>query len=163
MQSWDNTGSITVGHGGTLTLRGDYLTSDYSNITNNGGTIILEGAPANLGSITASGGTLVLDPSYLIPPVFAPMGTPPRGGVIAHGNLYIDSGATLHLRGDPANGYVTSDPVTFNGTNGTLALDAPGDLVGQVNGAGVGDVFDSSVPASTAAPTQRLLRTTCCS
>jgi fibronectin-binding autotransporter adhesin len=144
IQSWDNfgaTASITVGHGATLTLRGDY--SDAANIINNGGTVILEGVPANFADITASGGTLVLDPSYLIPPtIFSPPGTPPRGGVIARGHLYIDSGATLHLRGDPSSGYVTSDLVTFNGTGGTLALDAPGDLVGQVNGATVGVVFD---------------------
>jgi len=139
-QYWSNEGSIAVGKNATLTLDGNYATAAYDNIINNGGTIILDGTPTDTGPITVVGGTLVLDPTYVVPSNNSSIFN--SGGVISGGSLYIDGGATLELRGDASNGYVTSDSVNFNGAGATLVIDAPGDFVGQINGLASGDVID---------------------
>ena len=150
--SWSNQGTITVGAGATLVAVGNYASTSVDSIENDGGTIILDGAPIDDGdydtyvyggsptppngqsivnnAVTAAGGTLVIDPSAGISSGDYGYSTipPPAYELILGAQFAIDPGATLEFRGDPADGYVTEGTVTFNGAGGTLKIDALGQL-----------------------------------
>ena len=141
---WSNSGSISVGPNATVTLSGFYSDGSVAKVTNNGGTVILDGrlndSPSHVHSITASGGTLILDPST---PLYDGSGSNlGQGGTISGGNLFIDAGATLELRGDPLDGWITDDTVTFNAASGTLRLADPGDFAGSIASMSIGDKID---------------------
>src|SRR6202158_836924 len=54
-QTWTNAGTITVSSGGALHLYGNYTTAQLSSITENGGTIYIDGTLTNTGATLNAG------------------------------------------------------------------------------------------------------------
>ena len=135
---WTNNGSISVGAGATLTLIGDFSTASLAKISYAGGTLVLDGAPTDVGTLsqyngsfrndysggtstlTAQGGTLVLDTAYVnnTNPGNPSSGNPILQALTSGAQLAIDTGATLELSADqgPYSSYAFYSPPQI--TNG---------------------------------------------
>ncbi|MEO8715605.1 MAG: matrixin family metalloprotease, partial [Acetobacteraceae bacterium] len=118
--------------GGILTLSAAF--ADGTVIVDSGATLALHGTmsdPTDNGVISASGGTLVVN-----------------GPVGGSGGFLVQSNATLELTSANAD-------VAFNGSGGTLRLDAPGGFAATIFGYGATDkVYLVGIHADAATGTQ---------
>ncbi len=149
---WSNAGTISVGQGSTLTLQGAF--SSLAGVSNNGGTLILDGSTsAPLGPVEVTSGLLVINPSFNAYTSNSGAGyeafAPDYTGAITGAAITIDQGATLELQGYAAftsiSGSVdenTQGTITFGKPAATLKLDRLDAFAGTLAGLASGDVID---------------------
>src|SRR5262249_40116092 len=133
-QSWSNSGTITVGAGSSLHLGGNISDPQLAGITNNGGTIYIDGTLDNTGqSLTVGAGSA--------------LGNVVLDGTITGGTI-VDPGSGIQFRGGTLSG------VTYDGTldlspnfsslfvaNGLTVTGADGSGPGTINLTGFEDTL----------------------
>ncbi len=126
-QTWTNAGTITASSGGALHLYGNYTTAQLNSITENGGTIYIDG------TLTNTGTTLNVGPGTSLASLVLE-----SGGTIVGGTI-VDQGSGLKFQSGTLSG------VTYDGTmglspNSSNVVVTSGLTLAGVNGTGLGTV-----------------------